>query len=254
MTQYREKHNQDKMPAFPFKFFSKNLHGRDFVVGDIHGMFSVLESLLEKINFDPEADRVFSVGDLIDRGPESYRVLEFLDKPWFFAIKGNHEKMLIEAKHLKTTYRSWVEHNGGKWWEDVDENQQALIRERLTNLSGVFEIDTDIGRVGISHADVPVAISWEKIIHTIHSDKEMRDYMAWSRNRIKGIERTGETTAVEGIDLVVLGHTPLKEPLNISNLYFIDTGASYLNDEELGHLTLLQIHPTLEEFQYPQQL
>ena len=242
------------MSNFPFKYFSKNLLGRDFVVGDIHGMFSVMESLLEKINFDPEKDRVFSVGDLIDRGPESYRVLEFLDQPWFFSIKGNHEKMLIEAKHLKTTYRSWIENNGGQWWEDIDEETQHNIRERLNNLSVLFEIETNSGKVGIAHADLPLNMPWNEIVQKAHHDVEIRDYMAWSRNRIKYIKLTGETSAVEGIDLVILGHTPVKEPLHIANLYFIDTGASYLNDEKLGRLTLLQIHPHIEVFQYPEKL
>lgn len=254
MTKFIEKLNLDIMPFYPFKFFTKNHLGRDFVVGDIHGMFSLLESQLERIDFNPEKDRVFSVGDLIDRGPESYRVLEFLDKPWFFSIQGNHEKMLIEAKHLKTTYRSWVEKNGGEWWENIDDRTRDQIRRTLNDLPSVFEVDTNSGRVGIVHADVPVDISWDQIIQKAHHDREIRDYMAWSRNRIKGIQLTGETTAVEGIDLVVMGHTPVKEPLSISNLYYIDTGASYLDDENLGHLTLLQIHPHVEVFQYPEIL
>lgn len=254
MTKFIANHNLNIMPFYPFKYFSKNHLGKDFVVGDIHGMFSVFESQLEKIGFDPDKDRVFSVGDLIDRGPESYRVLEFLDQPWFFSIKGNHEKMLIEAKHLKTTYRSWVEHNGGEWWENIDKNTRNLIRQRLNNLSVVFEVETDVGRVGIAHADVPVGLSWGKIIQKVHYDDEISDYMAWSRNRIKNIKLTGETTAIEGIDLVVMGHTPLKEPLHISNIYYIDTGASYLNDESLGHLTLLQIHPFIKTYQYPEPL
>ncbi len=242
------------MPNDPFKYFTKNLLGRDFVVGDIHGMFSVMESLLERINFDPEKDRVFSVGDLIDRGPESYRVLEFLDQPWFFSIKGNHEKMLIEAKHLKTTYRSWIENNGGQWWETIDEDTQHNIRQRLNQLAVLFEIQTNSGKVGIAHADIPLHMPWDEIVQKVHHDAEIRDYMAWSRNRIKYIKLTGETSAVEGVDLIVLGHTPVKDPLHIANLYFIDTGASSFNDEKLGRLTLLQIHPHIEVFQYPEKL
>lgn len=254
MTKFLEKRNLNIMPVYPFKFFTKNYLGRDFVVGDIHGMFSLLESQLEKIGFNPDEDRVFSVGDLIDRGPESYRVLEFLDKPWFFSIQGNHEKMLIEAKHLKTTYRSWVEKNGGEWWKSIDDDTRVLIRERLDSLSTVFEVDTDSGRIGIVHADVPIDVSWDQIIQKAHYDSEIRDYMAWSRNRIKNIKLTGETSAVEGIDLVVMGHTPVEQPIHISNLYYIDTGASYISDENLGHLTLLQIHPRIEIYQYPEIL
>lgn len=242
------------MSFFPFKFFSKNQQGRDFVVGDLHGMFSVFESQLEKVNFNPDVDRVFSVGDLIDRGPESHRVLEFLDKPWFHSIKGNHEMMLIEAKHRKTNYRSWVHHNGGAWWEDIDPDTQRNIRERLSELPIAFEIDTKSGKVGIVHADIPVGISWQKVIHSIHFDSEIRDYILWSRNRYKYIQLTGETIPVEGIDLVIMGHTPISKPLHINNLFYIDTGAAYIQNDDLGHLTLLQIHPKLELNQYPERL
>lgn len=242
------------MSFFAFKFFSKNELGRDFVVGDLHGMFSLFESQLENLQFDPKADRVFSVGDLIDRGPESYRVLEFLDKPWFHSIKGNHEMMLIEARYLKTNYRSWIENNGGAWWQDIDQETQIKIRQRLEELPVAFEVTSDSGKIGIVHADVPVGLSWQKIVHSIHFDNEVRDYLLWSRNRYKYYQLTGETERVEGIDLIVIGHTPMNKPLHISNLYFIDTGAAYLQDENLGHLTLLQIHPHIEEHQYPKQL
>jgi len=242
------------MPFFPFKYYTKNLKGKDFVVGDIHGMFSLLESHLEMLGFNPETDRLFAVGDLIDRGPESYRVLEFLEKPWFHTIKGNHEMMLIEARHKKTTYRSWIKHNGGEWWEDVDAYTQVEIRQQLSDLPVVFEVATDNGKIGIVHADVPVGLSWQKIVHSVYIDDEIRDYMLWSRNRMKYIELTGETISVEGIDLVILGHTPIKDPLKIANLYYIDTGAAYIQDDDLGHLTILQIHPELEISQYPKPI
>ena len=224
------------------------------MVGDLHGMFSVLESQLDKLDFDTEIDRVFSVGDLIDRGPESYRVLEFINKPWFHAIKGNHEMMLLEAKHKKTNYRSWVKNNGGEWWEDIDQKTQSQIREQLQELPVAMEVDCDTGKVGIVHADIPVGITWQKLVHSIHFDEEIRDYLMWSRNRYKYIELTGETERVEGVDLVVMGHTPIAKARKISNLYYIDTGASFLQEEDLGHLTLLQIHPKIKCYEYPESL
>lgn len=237
-----------------FKFFNKNPIGRDFVVGDLHGMFSLMESQLESLNFNPETDRVFSVGDLIDRGPECYRVLEFLDKPWFHAIKGNHEMMLIEAKHKKTHYRSWVKNNGGAWWEDIDHSTQLLIRQRLSELPVAFEIESDAGNIGVVHADVPVGLTWQEIVQSIETDEEVRDYMMWSRNRHKYIQLTGETVDIEGIDLVVMGHVVINKPLYINNIYYIDTGAVFYHKEDLGYLTLLQIHPEIEVHQYPETL
>ena len=53
--------------------FERNARGRDFVVGDVHGHFDTLERLLEAVDFDASADRLFSVGDLVNRGPASER-------------------------------------------------------------------------------------------------------------------------------------------------------------------------------------
>lgn len=73
--------------------YTQNTIGRDFAVGDIHGMFRLLQTELDGIGFDPLVDRLFSVGDLVDRGPDSELALEWIAKPWFHAVQGNHEDM-----------------------------------------------------------------------------------------------------------------------------------------------------------------
>ena len=80
--------------------FGLNEDGRDFVVGDIHGMFQHLTELLEQIEFDEGSDRLFSVGDLVDRGPESHRALEWLDKPWFYERKRGQWGGLTSSKKV----------------------------------------------------------------------------------------------------------------------------------------------------------
>jgi len=62
------------------KYFPINQQGQDFFVGDIHGYFNLLERKLEAVNFDPQTDRLFAIGDLVDRGPDSARVSEFLSQ------------------------------------------------------------------------------------------------------------------------------------------------------------------------------
>ena len=74
-----------------------NLHGRDFVVGDLHGQYSVLRSLLEQADFQSDIDRLFLVGDLIDRGPENEKCLQLLLEPYVKAVQGNHELMFYQA-------------------------------------------------------------------------------------------------------------------------------------------------------------
>src|SRR3546814_19392841 len=75
--------------------YPRNETGRDFAVGDIHGHFSRLQALLDAVEFDPSKDRLFSVGDLVDRGPECEQALDWLARPWFHAVQGNHEDIAI---------------------------------------------------------------------------------------------------------------------------------------------------------------
>ena len=70
--------------------------GRDWVVGDVHGCFSTLREALRVIDFEHGRDRLFSVGDLIDRGPNSMEALEWLAGERFEAVViGNHEAEMV---------------------------------------------------------------------------------------------------------------------------------------------------------------
>lgn len=237
------------MSYLPFKHYTQNKNGRDFVVGDIHGMFGALETLLKDISFNPSCDRVFSVGDLIDRGAESNRVMEFLEKPWFFSIMGNHEKMLIEAEYDKAMYKSWTQNNGGDWWLDVDSAEQDRIRAKVAQLPIACEVQTASGKIGLVHADIPSGITWENFVKSINSDEDLCNYVLWSRNRYRHYKITNSTERVEGIELVVLGHTPVEQPVHISNICYLDTGATYKTRKGLGKLSVLEIQPNLKLYQ-----
>ena len=68
--------------------------GRRIVVGDIHGCYDELMELLEKIGFGDD-DWVYSVGDLITKGPKNKEVLElFMTDARFTAVIGNHDLAL----------------------------------------------------------------------------------------------------------------------------------------------------------------
>lgn len=73
-----------------------------YAIGDIHGNFDKLESLLEIIGDDFQAQFVF-IGDYIDRGPKSKEVIdlliEFSKNHKAIFLKGNHEAMLLEAEN-----------------------------------------------------------------------------------------------------------------------------------------------------------
>ena len=68
-----------------------------YVVGDIQGCFAPFQQLLERVKFNPDKDRLWSVGDLVNRGPDNLGVLR-----WFYAhrdnvtmVLGNHDLHLM---------------------------------------------------------------------------------------------------------------------------------------------------------------
>ncbi|MGD9546822.1 MAG: metallophosphoesterase [Candidatus Krumholzibacteriia bacterium] len=68
--------------------------GRTIVVGDIHGCWDEFATLLDGLGFDA-GDLVLCVGDLIDRGPDTWRVARFFRKtPNAHTALGNHERLL----------------------------------------------------------------------------------------------------------------------------------------------------------------
>ncbi len=222
--------------------FERNLRGRDFVVGDIHGMFPHLHMLLEDFGFDPDGDRVFSVGDLVDRGTHSRDALDWLELPWFFACRGNHEQLAIDSED-PDSLENWVQFNGGGWWLELNQRERCRFRRVFGNMPLAMEVETASGIVGIVHADVPPLASWDQFARLL--ELETRDaalYAMWSRNRIQG---AASHAAVAGlVDRVYCGHTPVREAVSLANMHYIDTGAPYSYDGyKDARLTMVEIHP-----------
>lgn len=224
--------------------YDRNTLGRDFVVGDIHGCFDQLRQALDGVAFSPTGDRLFSVGDLIDRGPQSAEALEWLARPWFHACIGNHEDMALQSQDDPSLLADWVLLNGGEWWMTTDAETRIRYLTAFRQLPIAMEILTQQGRVGIVHADIPEPLGWPEFVAALESgDASTRWFALWSRRRADGLVRS----PVEGIDQVVFGHTitPDRRVHRLANTWFIDTGA-FLADEHDGHLTLLPLERILQ--------
>jgi len=72
-----------------------DFYERLIVVGDIHGMLDEFLQLLKATSYNPDTDFVISVGDLVDKGPQTTQVLDwFMENP-SQVIMGNHESKFM---------------------------------------------------------------------------------------------------------------------------------------------------------------
>jgi serine/threonine protein phosphatase 1 len=69
---------------------------RRIIIGDVHGHYDALKALLDKIALNRE-DELYFLGDLIDRGPQSADVVDFVYQNNYPCLLGNHEQMLLDA-------------------------------------------------------------------------------------------------------------------------------------------------------------
>lgn len=228
---------------YPIQSFEPNKTGRDFVVGDIHGHFELLRHLLKKSDFNTHQDRVFSVGDLIDRGPDSVEVLSWLQEPWFHAVRGNHEQMLIDcvsgqgdiARHSR---------NGGAWLYELPPEMQQTLSSALQNLPLIIEVELLDGRIaGIVHAETPHRQNddtWQQAKDAITGrlgttcQRLALEKALYARSKIENQDEV----PVQGIDQIYVGHSTVPSVTRLGNVIYIDTGCSF----DDGTLTLIELN------------
>lgn len=208
--------------------------GRDFVVGDLHGHREAFERELTRLAFDPTRDRVFSVGDLVDRGPDSLATLALVDEPWFHPVLGNHELTLLQALGCcssRAPGRKDARPGPGSAWiaDAVDRHRRQLMRlaDRLRVLPLMMEVEADVpfrvvhsewdrsaagppdDRAGEGEpAQVPIALAERLTSSREHHLRRARAGGTVLRYLDRPVEVGPEPLA--GRCLTYLGHTPTR--------------------------------------------
>src|ERR1700730_14653425 len=88
---------------------------RYLAVGDIHGSFKALTTLAAFVPFTA-ADVIITLGDYVNRGPDSCAVLDWLiafpQKEKLIALRGNHELMMLQPRESDHYFKQWLECGG----------------------------------------------------------------------------------------------------------------------------------------------
>lgn len=209
---------------------------RYYAIGDIHGQLAMLEDAHARVARDREETGdatapVVHLGDLVDRGPDSRGVIDFLTEgiargaPWI-VLRGNHDAMFLDLlwgqgaadSYLgpnvggEATAASYGVRTGGFRSQRaiVDDLKAAVPETHLRFLSGLpfLKAGTDLLFVhaGI-RPGVPITLQDPSDLMWIRDDflRDPRDH---------------------GM-LVVHGHTPVAAPDHQRNRVNLDTGAGY---------------------------
>lgn len=237
-----------------------NLLGRDFIIGDLHGHYDTLMSLLDARDFDRAIDRVISVGDLVDRGPQSWQCLQLIREPWFYLVQGNHESHLLDlaraasgalrkgrkAADIVDSLQRFFESVGGDWFGEwlIDESNHAelpALIEMLDALPHVITVRGGATDYNVVHAELPAAgIECDDQLEADDPTMEVARTQAllWSRKLFleanHAARASPESLRFEPdscLSLTFCGHNPIATPKIWRNHFFLDTGCGYQDGE-----------------------
>ncbi len=187
---------------------------RSIVIGDIHGCYEELEDLLRAVQATAE-DRIFSVGDLVTKGPASREVLEFFrDSRNTQAVLGNHEYALLRYYKREAV--------------DLEPAQSRAVAElgdafdSLMNWVSCLPHYLDLGSHMVVHAGIrPGRTIEEQAVEDLTELRTLDGPDPRSRIGTPWFER------YEDAKIVIFGHWVFATPLVRNNAMGIDTGCVY---------------------------
>jgi len=207
---------------------------RTYVIGDIHGRSDLLDQIVEEIKRDLETSPVaegltVTLGDYVDRGPDSRGVLDRLARNPFptryIALKGNHEALFEAFLRDPTVASQWRRWGGletlhsygvpvaqvmvGKGFEEASNALRQSVPQEHFRFLGSLRFSLSLGDYFLCHAGVRPGVPLE------HQQPED---LLWIREEFLN-------SRVSFGKVVVHGHTPTASPEVLPTRINIDTGA-----------------------------
>jgi serine/threonine protein phosphatase 1 len=228
-----------------------NENTRLYVIGDIHGRLDLLDRAIAAIRRDVEEHGpgalTVTLGDYIDRGPESRGVLDrLIENPFptpYVALKGNHEALLEAFLDDPTVGTHWRRLGGletlhsygvavrrlmvGKYCEEAADRLHAALPAAHVSFLQSLKTSLTCGKYFLCHAGVRPGVPLER---------QSEEDLLWIRDEFLN-------SKTDFGKIVVHGHTPTSEPEVLPNRINIDTGAF-----AAGQLTCVVLDETGHRF------
>ena len=216
-----------------------NAAGRLLLTSDVHGAYDTFEAVLRKMDYDADVDTVLIAGDLVDRGPDSPRCLEWIGTRRH-ALQGNHERFLQLVDDGRMDRADHIE-DGGSWYHDLTLQERHRYRSVLTNLPLAARIRTRGGRhIGVVHADAAGNDFGFFCSHLMRDDPNAASIATLGRRRYHEVLAGRTVPPFRDMDHVFFGHTPVPEILTHANFTWIDTGLPH------GRSTVIDVDQWLD--------
>lgn len=232
-----------------------------YCIGDIHGELEKLNNLLDKLDLKPEDTCVF-LGDYVDRGPNSYGVIERLKQLQkecsCIFIVGNHDQMFFED----TKYRSHLPLETNKlsgttryslWGQGARETYKSYINAGVTP-----DIHLEFWEWMSSYATININDEKHLFIHggynrhkLLEDQKNDLDYFIWDRDMLAAAIAHSRRTVDDDYPFknkdkfkyIYVGHTPVQhwgydKPMLFENVWAMDTGVGKIKNAELYALEI----------------
>jgi len=188
--------------------------GRLIAIGDIHGCHREFADLLDRLGLRPD-DRVVLLGDLINRGPDSAKVIQLAREHATVSLLGNHELRLInyrktdDPSHLKKYDYDTLKQLNGRGWDYLE--AMPLTYE-----------DAELGVV-LVHGGFQPGRPWQKQPARVVTRIQVVDKDGEPRKRAELPDAPHWSELWEGPPFVVYGHTPRSEIARTKWTLGIDT-------------------------------